>query len=253
MIRNQEKILVILQGGQQWCKFCICPKRSPSHVLANISFCPHLENVYQEQIVFSHPTTFSYCWCSGNTKFVFEHHKAHTGVHAPGLVLLVSGFVWSTWVSHSWNFYHPHWFTETKISTQVRKITCRARDPQPQRQIFKQRCTSLYFPSYCPFRSLKKDTQPVPPSDDTNALGWRGLGPGRSSNPLERCSTTEQFHLLSWPFCTLLYFDTGEAAGFGKPAKHKPFGGLSNVSMPLIRNQTRFYWILPIHQRKPTD
>lgn len=82
-------------------------------------------------------------------------------------------------------------------------------------------------------------------------LTWPG--PWRSSNPLERCSTTEQFHLLSWPFCTLLYFDTGEAAGFGKPAKHKPFGGLSNVSMPLIRNQTRFYWILPIHQRKPTD
>lgn len=38
------------------------------------------------------------------------------------------------------------------------KITRRARDPQPQRQIFKQCCISLYFPSYCPSLSLKKRT-----------------------------------------------------------------------------------------------
>lgn len=32
----------------------------------------------------------------------------------------------------------------------------------------------------------------------------------------------------------LLYFDIGEDAAFGKAAKYKPFGGLSNVSIALI-------------------
>lgn len=159
--------MLIEKSMQKWTgavEFCISPKQSPSHVLANISSCPHLENVYQQQAVFSQqqavfspPTIFSSCWCSGNTSLHLNiamltvlcapHDLCFQSQDSCGAPAFHTGDVFSAHIdSPSPRF--PHWSEDHTQST---------RSPAPKANI-QAVCISLYFPSYCPSLSLKKRT-----------------------------------------------------------------------------------------------